>query len=361
MHRKPSMIAVFTLLGYLCLFPVFVPGVIAQSVIQVPAPQIFVRHNPAGYTGESGYQEGYWLEMMHGGIHYILQADRYTVYERYQQNIQFSLNGKTYMNQFTMSKIKIDYNGTTDVDFVSSAQLIPELGPIAYEGEVPVFAFNLTFAQIPTPTYGQGPSNLTLTMRHVFYPGWSETTIKIEVYLNLENFTLFSPQTHALAPANAPFNVSVIFAMQLTDRTTGTDVGILPTSAVGTTLIYDILDNTGNPMSLASLNMSDAFLDYNGTVYTSKATVTNLTGQQTVGNVPGAGELVEHKYIGLQFQNSSLVYCDPQIWMSHDWVSTWILPVVAISGCASVVVILIVVVVRKRRRHVALNKTPDIC
>lgn len=290
----------------------------------VPAPRIDFSHRYneyVEYTCPFIHNEIWDLAVSHGDCEIGMFADNVTelchdnlTYVRYQQNIRYLIKGTRYLLQFTVATMKVNCSGETIELFLTNCSSFDAaLGNITYVGDIPVFDFNLTFHEIAIETYGNGKSNLTFILRHIIYPDWNKTDIKIQAFFNLSNFRLILPSTHSEAAPGATFAIIIEYSMELLDATDPTaHHGVMPSHYNDTSISYDLPTDTGTNLTVSKLEMGSTFYEWNGSHFLERATNSSLE------NAGGSTFLARHIFPNLVYKTTILIYSDPQLTVFHD-------------------------------------------
>lgn len=243
--------------------------------------------------------------------------------------------------------------GSIPVSFCDASSFNVQVGNVTYVNGLPTVTNTITFNDIALPTYGQGSSSITFVIAQTVIANWTNMIIKIGVYADLSNMTLYLPDGTEL-PQGTDFSFNLMYQIDMNNAVPNNPVDYPPSDITPTSVFFAINSTSGTQVTIADMNLGDTYTEIQGTNQLADKTPTIYFSQSLA---PTWAVNCFQSFPNLTYGVTTAIQSDPTITVQHNAVSAGgisisnlILYAAIVGGVASVAVVGIVIFVRRRKR-----------
>ncbi len=304
-------------------------------------------------------------------------------------NIQFYVNNDSYMcfetelacqpdgssgymnNNYSPPSLYLNFSGTIiPINLWNSTSFNESITPITTTADgLSAFNNTFTFHDIALDTYGNAPSNVTLTLTQQIIANYSLVTEKMGTTLDLTNSHLYYPNGTEVS-AGANFSLTILYTTNMSNLTESWQVGHacnLQPSVTPTEIYYTSNNGYGYQYNMADMNFGDPYTEYQGTTQIANKTATAYFAPMLSGVQGTAANFVlcYQTFDNLTYGLTTKIASDPTVETSFTGSANSSMP--SVLGIPITVIVVVVAaaaasvgasIIFLRRRHSNLkNKT----
>ena len=142
--------------------------------------------------------------------------------------------------------------GTIPISLCNASSLNLQVGNVTYINGLPTITNTMAFNDIALPTYGQGSSSITFTIAQTVIADWTSMVIKIGVYADLSNMTLYMSNGTPM-PQNTDFSFNVMYQIDMNNGASQNPIDYPPSDITSTSVYFAVNNTAGTQISIANI------------------------------------------------------------------------------------------------------------
>jgi hypothetical protein len=272
--------------------------------------------NSNWYVEKGNGSSGYDFDGMYSNIQYTIGSSFMTFETELGSSLDGGLGNIGTLGGATYA-LSVNASGTIiPINFWNCTYFSESTSNVTYVENLPTFTNTFTFHDIALETYGNGSSNITLTLTQVFTAYPTLMKVKMETAVDFSNMTLYSPVTQQPISVGTPFSFNLVYYVDASNFTesqiVGHAVNLKPT-VTPTSISYSTESGGSLNYSIANMTFSDSFSDFRGTNSlngTASVYFSPLTGTQGSSSY---FVLCSHTFNNLTYRVTTAISSDPTI------------------------------------------------